>query len=280
MPGTILFGIDVETASEASVGFARWGQELFAQMGVPATWYLTGKTLERYPEQFQEVERAGVVELQAHTYDHLLLKSVLMRIPEGMCIHDRTDWYFHPGAQLAAIEQDLARCQEVFLQVLARQAVALTGPWGYYRGLGDRPDLLEMVARHGFRILRTFARNEFDAQPVPLEWQPFRYRLQGFPELLEIMVHDYQDDFYWQAFMQLEPDPGSYADHLARVAERVATQDLVWSLCSHDHHCDTREGFARKGSWYRAIIKHARDLGIEFLTASQYYQRRLAPESE
>jgi len=275
MPGTILFGIDVESASEASVGFATYGAELFQELGIPVTWYLTGQTLERYPQVFQRVDALQGIELQAHTYSHLLLKTVLLQVPPGMRIHDSTDYFMCRGGSLEEVEKDLARCQQVFRQVLGRTATALTGPWGYYRGLGDRPDLLEVVDRHGFRILRTFARNETDGQPVPLAWQPFCYRVQGFPHILEIMVHDYQDDFYWREFTQLSPQP-CYADHLRTVADQVAQQDLVWSLCSHDHRCATREGFQQKGTWYRAIIEHALGLGIRFLSATQYYQERLA----
>ena len=66
MPGTILFGLDVETASEDAVGFAERGRELFHELNVPTTWYLTGQTLERYPDLFGEVDADELIELQAH----------------------------------------------------------------------------------------------------------------------------------------------------------------------------------------------------------------------
>ena len=163
--------------------------ELFHELNVPVTWYLTGRTLESYPDVFRDVDASDCVELQAHTYDHILLKTVLMRVPEGKRIHDKTDWYMHRGGSPEEIDRDLARCQRVFSDVLGRRATGLTGPWGYYRGLGDRPDLLEIVHKHGFRILRTFARDENDAQPVPLDWRPFFYEVQGFPDVLECLVH-------------------------------------------------------------------------------------------
>jgi hypothetical protein len=275
MRGTILFGIDVETASEDAAGFARYGMKLLEELQVPATWYLTGRTLELYPHVFREIEGCSLVELQAHTYDHLLLKTVLMRVPDGLVIHGSADWFMQRGASPEEIDRDLERCQNAFANVLGRRAIALTGPWGYYRGLGDRPDLLEILHRHGFRILRTFARNEQDAQPVPLEWQPFFYEVQGFPEMLECLIHDYQDDFYWETFTRPTEDE-SYADHLKAVARKVAEDNLTWSLASHDHGCATREGFEKKGRWFRAIMEHARGLGIRFLTASQYYEEMLS----
>jgi hypothetical protein len=273
--GRIVFGVDVETASEDATGFARYGAALFRELGIPVTWFLTGKTLQRYPDAFREVEAAGGIELQAHTYDHILLKTVLMKVPKGKTIHGSTGWFFFRGGSLDEIDADLARCQDVFERVLGRRATGLTGPWGYYRGLGDRPDLLELVDRHGFRMLRTFARNEHDAQPVPLEWQPFFYTVQGFPHILELLVHDYQDDFYWEAFEDRR-EGESYADRLKSVARRVAGEDLTWSLCSHDHACATREGFDKKGRWFKEIAEYALHLGSRFLSATEFYSEMLA----
>jgi peptidoglycan/xylan/chitin deacetylase (PgdA/CDA1 family) len=271
MPATILFGVDVETASEDARGFAKYAAELFHDLECPVTWYLTGKTLEMFPDEFTRVAKDGCfIELQAHTYGHMLLKSVLMQVPEGRTVHGKTDWYYEPAGRFDEIDQDLRRCQKLFEDILGRRAVALTGPWGYYRGLGDRPDLLELVDRHGFRILRTFARDEHDANPVPIEWQPFFYRIQGYPSLLELMIHGYQDDFYWEALEGPGRDQ-SYLEHQKRLAERVAAEGLTWSLASHDHGCATREGFERKAAWFRGLIQHAKALGIRFMTATEYF---------
>lgn len=275
MPGTILFGIDVETASEDAVGFAERGVRLFQELNIPVTWYLTGRTLERYPDVFREIDGNELVELQAHTYSHVLLKTVLIRVPEGRTIHGNNDWHMERGASLEVIDSDIGRGQDVFQSVLGRRANAMTGPWCYYRGLGDRPDVLEIVHRHGFNVLRTFGRDEHGGQPVPLRWQPFFYKPQGFPAILEIMVHDYQDDFYWSVFTG-EKDPEKYVDHLKCVAKEVAEQDLTWSLCSHDHHCGTEEGFGKKERWYRALVEYALSLGIRFLPAARYYQEKIS----
>lgn len=271
MPGTILFGIDVETANENALGFTQHGLRLFEELGIPVTWYVTGMTLERYPEAFRAPEASGLVELQAHTYDHILLKTVLVEVPEGQVVHNSTDFFMQRGASNEEIVADLTRCQEVFERVLGRLATALTGPWAYYRGLGDRPDLLEIVDRLGFRALRTFGRDERDGQPVPLTWRPRFYRVQGFPHILEILIHDYQDDFYWREFAKPAPE-ARYIDHLRTVADRVAAEDLVWSLCSHDHGCATAEGFAQKGSWYRDLVQYSLGLGIRFLPISAFYE--------
>jgi hypothetical protein len=102
---------------------------------------------------------------------------------------------------------------------------------------------------------------------VPLDWKPFWYEPQGFPDILELYIHDYQDDFYWEMFAN--PSPGeTYQDHLRRVAECVAEEDLVWSVASHDHGCATQEGFWKKGTWISEFVRYAKGLGIRFLSGS------------
>ena len=274
MSGTILLGIDVESASESSRRYAEYGTELLQSLGVTATFYLTGRTLAMYPQVFAALENDQAIDLQCHTYDHLLFKTVFMHLPPGVRGHDDNPQYLVKSASPAQIEDDLARCGETFQQVLGRRPRGLTGPWGYYRGLQDRPDLLEIIHRQGFRYLRTFARDERDCQPVPLGWQPFFYQPQGFPDVLELLIHDYQDDYYWQMFAR--PAPGqTYAAHMKEIACQVAEQGLVWSICSHDHNCETREGFNKKREWLEPLIVYAKDIGIRFLTATGYYEEAL-----
>jgi peptidoglycan/xylan/chitin deacetylase (PgdA/CDA1 family) len=275
MPGTILLGVDVEKADPCSANYAQLGLEFVRQEGIPATWYVTGQTLERYPKAFAEADRSGLVDIQAHTYGHILLKTVLIEVPPGYTIHQSKDWFCMRGSSVDEVDRDLARCQQVFQDVLGRRAVGLTAPWGYYRGLGDRPDLLEIVYKHGFRFLRSFARNERDGQPVPMAWQPYFYRAQQFPDVLELLIQDNQDDFYYMAFNNLS-DASKYPEHLRRMAEHVVANDFVWSLATHDHDCETPEGFRRKTSWLRDLVRHGKELGIRFLTGSQYYAERMA----
>jgi len=275
MPGTVLLGIDTESASEDSLAFATLGADMFRELGVPVTWYLTGQTLERYPEAFRKVDEPGLIDLQAHTYSHMLLKTVYVEPPAGINLHGEIGPHIIRGASPQEIDEDLGKCQRVFQDALGRRAIGLTGPWCYYRGLGDRPDLLEIVARHGFKVLRTFGRNERDGQPVPLEWKPFFYAPQGFPDILEIFIHEYQDDFYWKDFTQ--PREGDkYLDYLKKVADKVAKNDLTWSMASHDHTWADENRRAEKEEWLTGLIKYALGLNIRFLTVSQYYEEMLA----
>ncbi len=66
-----------------------------------------------------------------------------------------------------------------------RRASALRTPFGYYRGLRDRPDLLEIVRDAGLRYVTSWGRNEENGNPTP--WvQPFTYAEEGYPDILEL----------------------------------------------------------------------------------------------
>lgn len=275
MPGTILFGIDVESANENTLGFTEHAGALFKELKTPVTWYVTGNSMERYPDVFRAVNSEGFIDIQGHTYSHLLLKTVLMQLPEGLECHGQTGWVMVRGSSPDEIDTDLAKCQNIFIDTLGRPAMAMTTPWAYYRGLGDRPDLLEIVHKHGFRALRSWGRDERDCQPVPLDWKPFFYEPQGFPDILECFIHDYQDDFYWRTFAPPGED-ATYGEHLRKVAERVAKEDLTWSLCSHDHGWANPAERKAKSEWFRTILEHALGLGIRFVTVSRYYEEKLA----
>jgi len=269
MAGTILLGIDVETA-DGSGTYARLGPEFLARLGIRASWYVTGRAMEASPDLFRAADRTGQVDIQGHTYSHILLKTVFIEVPPGRTVNGRTDFFLKRGGTIEEIDADLGRAQKVFHDVLGRRAAGLTCPWGYYRGLADRPDLLEIVHRHGFRFIRSFGRDERDGQPVPLERRPFRYGPQGFPDMLELVIHDYQDDFYFAQFTGLT-DPAAYTSHLREVADRVAREDLVWSLCTHDHGCATDAAFAVKTAWVSDLIAYAKSRGIRFATGAEYY---------
>ncbi len=71
----MLFGYDVEMASQDSVGFLEGAAELHERFGVPWTIYLTGETVERCTDAIRTCMHSPLVTVAQHTYSHVLLKS-------------------------------------------------------------------------------------------------------------------------------------------------------------------------------------------------------------
>ena len=272
MRPTILLGYDVETASQSTAGFLEGAAILHAEHDVPWTIYLTGKTVEAFPDPVRQAVNNPLLTICQHTYNHMLLKSVYMTPGDGKPVHDSFPNFFKQGGSLEELRDEITRTQQLIRDLIGIECHGLTGPWGYYRGLVDRPDLLQILQDNGIRWIRAYARDHRDCQPTPFTAQPFFYADQGFPDILELGIQGYQDDFYWDRFDDRRHGP-EYRDYLYAMLDEVAANGWVWNLCSHDHGTHTREAFdATKGKWIGEMISRAKDLGIRFLSPSQLYE--------
>lgn len=277
MSGIIFMAYDVETASESTGGFLRGAQELHREYGIPWTIFFTGKTIAERTADCLRVAGDPLLTMAQHTYNHVLLKSVHIEPHDGKpCMEGGKATFFKEGGSLEQLAEEIGRTQEVFQRTFGRACRGLTGPWGYYRGLRDRPDILRLVDRAGLRWLRTDARDCRDCQPVPLDLQPYFYADQGFPGILECPVQGYQDDFYWERFDDRAHGPGC-EDYVLWAMAEAGRRGHVYTINSHDHSTPTPEAFhATKGRWLRAVLERGRKLNVRFMGYEDYYQTRIA----
>lgn len=275
MSGTIILGYDIESASENTGGFLAGAVELHEKHDAPWTIYLTGKTVEERTDDILGVHRHPLLSIGQHTYNHTLLKSVHMTPGDGKPVHGSSPNFFNEGGSLEQIREEIAATQALIRERLGIECQGLTGPWGYYRGLADRPDLLRVLRDNGIRWIRTNARDSRDCQPTPLTEQPFFYADQGFPEIIELGIQGYQDDFYWDRFDDRRHGD-TYEDYIRATLAEVAANDWVWNICSHDHGTPDSETFAQtKGKWIEELIVNAKELGIRFVSPPRLYDEML-----
>ena len=103
-----------------------------------------------------------------------------------------------PETPHVALREELRITSELIRKYLGRECIGLRTPFGYYRGLRDRPDLLEIVRDTGHRFVTSWGRNEQNGNPTP--WvQPFAYAEEGFPDLLEIPFQFWLDGIWFDA---------------------------------------------------------------------------------
>jgi len=271
MPGTILLGYDLETASENTMGFLDGAQLLHEKYEVPWTIYLTGQTIEACSKEIRRFIGDPRLAIGQHTYSHVLLKSIYMTPGDGKPVHGSTPNFFVQGGSPSQIRDEIQRTQTLLHERLGIECQGLTGPWGYYRGLVDRPDILQILHDNGIRWIRTNARDSRDCQPTPFSAQPFFYADQGFPEILELGVQGYQDDFYWERFDDRRYGT-TYVDYLCAMVTLVAHNNWIWNVASHDHGTRTAEVFFdTKGYWLEELIVRSKDFGIRFLSPKQLF---------
>ncbi len=265
MTGTLLIGYDVESSSDPSIvrRFLEKAEEVHSDLSAPCTLFLVGKVVEANSKELADLRRrCDLFDYEQHTYSHMLLKTV--------CIDDGTKVTLVKGGTPGEIEIEISKTNQLLAERLGVECWGLTGPWGYYRGLCDRPDLLEILNRNGIRFLRTYARNEKDFQPLSFEIQPFWYAVQGFPDMLELCIHGWQD-VYWRSLNGWENLQG-YLDLLRQTAEMVAKKGLVWSYGSHDWSSIKSDP---EMSVMYAFIQYAKKIGLRIVDYRSFYLEAL-----
>lgn len=279
MNGTLLIGYDVERIPGRVPGETWVGQplphntaEMFLdaalrihrEVGVPATLFVVGCNIERLRPQLEACLASGWFEIAQHTYEHFPLKTVVEESPDNVYL---------PGLPCDRIEEQLARPVELLQRHLGVRCHGVTAPYSYYRGLADRPDILEIIARHGMSYVRSYGRNSRDYFPLGWDVQPFWYQRQGFPDLLETPMQGWIDaqwrrEHGWQNW-------SLYHDYLKQQVDRVAAGGLCWSHCQHDW---TSVLYDEPLAWTRKFLQYAAER-LQMMTHFGFYaaKRRQEP---
>jgi len=266
---TLLPGYHLESNDWSRPGvaaeFLRAAAKLHQEMQLPCTVFARGQTVEEHPDDFRAARDlcGELMDFQQATYSNLPLKTV--------CRQDHLGTTLFETATLPQCRDDMARASDVMERVLGARPVGLAGPLGYYRGLSDRPDLLEMVARLGIRFTRTWSRNQFDAFPVPFEQQPFFYAPQGFPELLEIPAQGWPEAA-WKAAPGFEA-PEKFVRQMKKDLDYVAAKGLVWGWALTDWSCIHKDAEMRST---RAVLEQAREQEFRVLSHAQFWREKSA----
>ncbi len=261
--GTFLLGYDVEhTWGEDRVteDFLQVAVALHEQLKAPATFYVVGQLAERHAPWWSRLAEHPLFALGQHTDSHRLIKTLCQENDHGVTVM--------AGASVDEVRAEVGRASEALEKVSGRRPLGFTAPYTYYRGLMDRPDLLSILQDHGIRYLRSFGRNCHDWQPRELNRQPFWYDAQGYPAMLELMIHGWMDCL-WRDEMGW--DDRTYVAMVFDWLERASAQDAVFSYCQHDWS-SIRDDPSMEMT--RAIVLHAQSLGMRILTGDQYYQER------
>lgn len=266
----LLIGYDVECDKDPSIvsSFLERVEEVHSQLEAPCTFFTLGRVIEANGDELSSLrERCDLIDFQQHTYSHVLLKTVHM--------DDGNEVKLVRGGTLEQIDQEVGKTNRLLKERLGVDCIGITGPWAYYRGLCDRPDILDVLALHGIKFTRTWGRNEKDYQPVPFEITPFRYEIQGHPEIVEFPIHGWQD-VHWKMVNGWERT-GEYLDFLKRTVDMVADEGLLWSYGTHDWS-SIREDPEMKT--IRGFIEYALERGLKIVDYRTYYERMGPPRTD
>jgi len=199
------------------------GFEVHREFNAPCTMFVTGKTFKKNFKRFKELSAEKLIDIQQHTYSHILFKTVV--IDDG-----KSQQIFKAGSPWQ-VKRDVAKAQRIFRKS-GIHCIGLTAPFCYYRGLSDRPDILKILHKAGIRFVRSYGRNQNDWQPVSMDIQPFFYKVQGFPDMMEFPIQGWQDG-YWRNVNGWKNTDG-YISYLKENIDYIASKNLTWGYLQHD----------------------------------------------
>jgi peptidoglycan/xylan/chitin deacetylase (PgdA/CDA1 family) len=231
------------------------------EAGVPATLFTCGRTLVHSCEALQQAAATGLFDVQSHTYSHVLFRDVEYEPSPGTVA-------VIPASPPVAIGAELAVTSDLIHRHTGSDVVGLRTPFGYYRGLRDRPDLLAILRENGIRYVSSWIRNEQGSNPTP--WiQPFAYEEEGYPDVLEIPAQFWLDGIWFDAHGW--SNGAGFLAALRGAVDEVAERDLVFGACFHEWAVLSANE-AQTG-WIRGFLAYARERGVEVTTYTDYWRR-------
>jgi hypothetical protein len=253
--------LDPETTRRGVGLLVRLHEELEA----PCTFFLCGRTLLHALDAIEPLAASPLFDIQQHTYSHVVFRDVRYRAlgaaAEAVL----------PETPPVALREELAFTSELIRKYLGRECIGLRTPFGYYRGLRGRADLLQIVEETGHRFVTSWGRNEDNGNPTP--WvQPFAYEEEGFPGILEIPFQFWLDGVWFDAHGYGEGV--AFRKALEGAVDEIAERDLVFATAFHEW-CAVEANEEGTG-WIRGLIEHARARGVEIMSYADYWARTAA----
>jgi peptidoglycan/xylan/chitin deacetylase (PgdA/CDA1 family) len=244
--------------------------KIHTEMDVPATIFICGRTLVSGTDYVRPfIDFNNLFDIEQHTYSHVLLKTVVVEDKENSAYARRPTERYVEGAPLEIIRKEVKTANRALKKYLGVTCRGIRGPYGYYRGLSDRADILKILHEEGIRFTSTYLRNQYDWQPVPMEVQPFWYELQGFPDMLEIPGQGWADCIWREIYGWTNRE--KYGEYLKSAVDEIRRKHLMWGTVFHDY------SFIRSdptGRLMRGLIRYARENDVKILNYAQFYEQQ------
>lgn len=265
---TLLIGYDIEKSFEPQITrqFIDKALSMHEELEVEATCFVLGRSIEVSSMELNKLKESRLFELEQHTYSHINFKTLLQENRNGI--------RYLPQATPEEIEKEIRKTNNLFEKYLGVRCTGLAIPRGFYRGLADRPDLLEILNRNEINMVRSYSRNEKDWQPLSMDIQPFFYTIQGYPNIMEFPVQGWQDCLWFDTYgLQ---NTNEYLHYLKENIDYIAERDLVWSYVQHDW---STMRFDPNMEITRKFVEYALSKNIEIKNHKSYYKESTTLEN-
>ena len=235
---------------------------------VPRTHFILGNYLDCCQRTVSKEELGEIygkentlMELQQHSYSHPIFRP--------------TQESDKSAVSTEVFIADVKKASDVIESILGVRPTGLRTPRGYERDLSDRADIILGLQSEGMMYVSSNLRSATNIDgPYTPERQPHSYAHVGFPSLIELPSHGWQDAIFApehaQKFLGRDPDTPdqvvahyeslfNQASELARETQKTAYVSLClhpWCMMQWDPRLEI----------HRRFIDSGRECGVKFVS--------------
>ena len=145
---------------------------------MPATFFITGKTLEANVGEYKQLLADPLFEVASHTWSHKLLRD------NALC---------GPAVSAEEKREEIFKAKELIEHVFERPCVGLRPAVGFDNALKGATDVLRLVHEAGFRYVSSLLWGPDCSMPALIR-EPFHYGGDGFAGLWELPGHGWHEN--------------------------------------------------------------------------------------
>ena len=167
-----------DTESPACLSACRKIVEVHKRLQMPATFFITGRTLEANAKEYRELLADPLFEVASHTWSHKLLRD------NALC---------GPAVSPAEKQEEIFRAKELIERVFERPCVGLRPAVGFDNAFKGAVDVLKLIREAGFKYVSSLLWGPDCSMPALLE-EPFHYGADGFADVWELPGHGWHEN--------------------------------------------------------------------------------------
>jgi len=152
--------------------------EVHKKFKMPATFFITGKTLEANTSEYKGLLDNPLFEVASHTYSHKML---------------RENPFCGPAVSLEDKRKEIFEGKAAVEKVFGRPCVGLRPGCGFEKALHGADDVLGLVKEAGFKYVSSLLWGKDYSLPAMLN-QPFNYEAEGYPGIWELPGHGWHEN--------------------------------------------------------------------------------------
>jgi peptidoglycan/xylan/chitin deacetylase (PgdA/CDA1 family) len=248
--------------------------EVHKRLEMPATFFITGKTLDANPKEYKELLTNPLFEVASHTWSHKML---------------RDNVFCGPAVSADEKREEIFKSKELIERVFERPCIGLRAACGFDIGLKGAVDVLKLMQEAGYKYVSSLLWGPDYSMPALIK-EPFNYAADGFPDFWELPGHGWHENLLknhngWgprRLTLWPSPMPEAIPSKFVKTAEDEFAVNRIFlekarerdkTFVSLIWHPWSLYKFDPEMKMLELTFKHVRKLGLQPATYADLYKR-------